>query len=45
MESILRKNKEMIVDVVKKLWKSEMNSTRECIGYLISRLIQLVPQN
>ncbi len=45
MEPILRKNKDLIVDVVKKLSKTEMSTTKHATAFLISRLIQLIPQN
>ncbi len=45
MEPILRKNKDLIVDVVKKLSKIEMGTTKHSAAFLISRLIHLTPQS
>jgi hypothetical protein len=44
MEPILSRNKDLILDVVKKLSKVEMNTSKHSAAYLTSRLIQLVPQ-
>lgn len=36
MQKILVKNKDMILDVIKKLYKTEMNIAKECAIKLIS---------
>lgn len=45
MEPILVRNKDLIVDTIKKLAKTEMCTSKHAASYLTARLIQYVPQH